>query len=384
MLAPVGNSISLNSADAALPVFDGYEAVLVNSGTAALTLALRVAKQQAEEQRTEVIIPAYACPDLITASAGAGVTPVLCDIGAGDPGYELEHLKSLLSERTLAVIAVNFLGIRDRLDEIDALANHCGAVLIEDDAQWYPEDESLLRGAMVITSFGRGKPASIHGGGALLVRDEIAQACNNILSGYRDAVGVRGLQRWQYLAKVVAYNICLNPSVYGLVARLPGLAIGATVYKPPQPVTAMPATMRALLAGNIERYLLSRRAVEQAWREQLDDQGEERVNLPVRLSARAGRMLRYPLLLKDKAARDEMLEALNRQGLGGSAMYQRPLTGIQGVPLEIIGAGSGGAPVDYRNAAVFADRMLTLPVHEFVMQSEVMKIRAILEITTKY
>lgn len=377
MLAPVGNLIFLKPADAALPVFDGYEAVYLNSGTAALTLALRVAKQQAGEQRTEVIIPAYACPDLITACAGAGVTPVLCDIGAGDPGYDLEQLKSLLSDRTLAVVAVNFLGIRDRLDEIDALAGQCGAVLIEDDAQWYPEDASLLRGAMVITSFGRGKPASILGGGALLVRDEIAQACNDRLSGYRDAADESDMHRWQYLARAFAYNVCLNPRVYGLVARLPGLAIGRTVYKPPQPVTAMPASTRALLVGNIERYLQSDRGVEQAWREQLEDRGEERVNLPVRLSDRAGRMLRYPLLLKDKAARDEMLEALNRQGLGASALYQRPLTEIQGVPLEIIGAGSGGVPVDYRNAVVFADRLLTLPVHEFVSGEDVERIGGI-------
>jgi len=262
MLAPVGNPVSLRQNDEALPAFEGYEAVFVNSGTAALTLALMVAKRQTGKQRSEVIIPAYGCPDLVTACVGADVTPVLCDIGADDPGFDLEQFKSLLSERTLAVIAVNFLGIRDRLDEIDALATQSGALLIEDDAQWYPEDESLLRGAMVITSFGRGKPASILGGGALLVRDELAHACKDLLSGYRDAAGESVLQRWQYYARVAAYNVCLNPSVYGLVARVPGLAIGATVYKPPQPVTAMPVLMRALLAGNIERYLQRDRVVE--------------------------------------------------------------------------------------------------------------------------
>jgi len=384
MLAPVGNPVSFERINAALPTFDGYEAVYVNSGTAALTLALMVAKRQAGEQRAEVIIPAYACPDLVTGCIGAKVTPVLCDIGADDPGYDLEQLKSLLSERTLAVIAVNFLGIRDRLDEIDALAKQCGALLIEDDAQWYPEDESMLRGAMVITSFGRGKPASILGGGALLVCEELAQAHQDIFTAYRDSPVQSLRQRWQYMARVFAYNVCLNPSVYGLVTRLPGLDIGATVYKPPQPVTTMPASMRALLAGNIQKYVKTGREVEYAYREQLEDWSDERVNLPVRLSARAARLLRYPLLLKDKTVRDEMLEALDRRGLGASAMYRCHLTETRGVPLEFIGTGSGEVSADNRNAAMFADRLLTLPVHEFVRRIEVMKICTVLGNTMKF
>ena len=376
MLAPVGNRVCIRRNDEALQAFEGYEAVFVNSGTAALTLALRIAKRQAGEPRTEVIIPAYGCPDLVTACVGAGVTPVLCDIGADDPGFDLEQLQALLSERTLAVIAVNFLGICDRLDEINALATQSGALLIEDDAQWYPEDESLLRGDLVITSFGRGKPASILGGGALLVRDELAHACKDLLSSYRDAAGESPLQRWQYYARIATYNVCLNPSIYGLVARLPGLAIGATVYKPPQPVTAMPAVLRSLLPENIRRYTQGDRVVENHYRQCIDERSGGLVNLPVRLQERAGRLLRYPVLLADKTERDVRLKTLNREGLGASAMYRRPLWEIDGVPPEVM-APAGGAG----NASRFADRLLTLPVHEFVRQNEAMRIRDILEVT---
>ena len=113
MLAPVGNSITTDTSDASTIQFEGYRTILVNSGTAALTLALRIASDASASNKQEVIIPAYACPDLVTACIGAGLTPVLCDINKNDPCYDLPMLESLVSNNTLAVMAINFLGIRE-------------------------------------------------------------------------------------------------------------------------------------------------------------------------------------------------------------------------------------------------------------------------------
>lgn len=55
--------------------------ILVNSGTAALSLSLIVAKTTNAE-KNEVILPAYGCPDLVAAIEYAGLIPVIVDITA--------------------------------------------------------------------------------------------------------------------------------------------------------------------------------------------------------------------------------------------------------------------------------------------------------------
>ena len=54
------------------------------------------------------------------------------------------------------------------------LADAAGAVLIEDSAQAFPRDGGgdFWQGDLVVLSFGRGKPVSLLGGGAVLYRDE--------------------------------------------------------------------------------------------------------------------------------------------------------------------------------------------------------------------
>ncbi|CAD7772656.1 MAG: DegT/DnrJ/EryC1/StrS aminotransferase family protein [Candidatus Methanoperedenaceae archaeon GB50] len=53
--------------------------LLVSSGTAALWLILKAAKE-IEQKRNEVIIPAYTCPSVAAAVIRAGLKPILCDI----------------------------------------------------------------------------------------------------------------------------------------------------------------------------------------------------------------------------------------------------------------------------------------------------------------
>ena len=213
MLSPVGNAISLQSLEKDIQAFDNYHHKLLNSGTSALTLSLLIAKLEWGENRKEVIIPAYCCPDLVTACIAANVTPVLCDIGFGDPGYDLNMLESLMTENTLAVIAVNFLGIRERLEEIHELTASKKVALIEDDAQWFPETTTKypLKGDLVCLSFGRGKPVSLLGGGAILIKSDIWIAHKSRIDQYITTPRSSYRLHPTYLLTVMAYNVCLLP-----------------------------------------------------------------------------------------------------------------------------------------------------------------------------
>jgi dTDP-4-amino-4,6-dideoxygalactose transaminase len=71
-----------------------------------------------------------------------------------------------------------------------------------------------------------------------------------------------------------------------------------------------------------------------------------------------GYLLRYPILIKDKKARDRFYE--QTQDYGTSTLYQCPLSQISGL----------GNILDqdtvYPNASHFADHLVTLPCHEAI------------------
>ena len=149
----------------------------LNSGTASLALSILIAKNLKKISNPEVIVPAYACPDLVAACAYAGVKCRLCDLAQNNTSYDINLLESLINENTIALAAINFLGIQERISEIFSIVQKKDILLIEDNAQWFPElnNSDHLTGDFICLSFGRGKPVSLLGGGCLLVKETILQ-----------------------------------------------------------------------------------------------------------------------------------------------------------------------------------------------------------------
>ena len=323
-LPPAGNAIALvRAAVQPLQWPSGYRPVFVNSGTAALALALLIARlQHPEISAPEVILPGYGCPDLVAAARFAGLRAVLADIGKSDPGYDLESLQRVLNANTVAVVAVNFLGIAERLRDLrELLGLWPQAALVEDNAQWFPEPlpAAELLGDSVCLSFGRGKPVSLLGGGALLLRET-----------YVDVALTEGLikpaaQPFSVL-KARLYNCLLRPSLYGAINRNPLLHLGETVFKPLLDVLAMDESRQLLLPTNVEQYL-ARGSNAATW---LHAELPPTQDLPAQLAQRSARLLRYPLLCADLRERDNLLRQLRSAGLGATALYQRVLPAVTG------------------------------------------------------
>lgn len=358
-LPPVGNRIYL-PADADIPPqFSGYSTCWVQSGTAALALALIMARTRRPEiEAPTVLLPAYGCPDLVAAAEFAGVRPRLVDIGADDPGYQLDQLEQSLDDTTVAVVAVNFLGIRERLAQIrELLRKHPDVLLIEDDAQWFPEplQQPELEGDLVCLSFGRGKPVSLLGGGLLLVRDALAPMIPWSQIGSAAKAGS------DLKLKLLIHNILLSRHCYWLANRNPLIELGVTKYKPLQEVRAMDSRRYAALAHAIAAYTLSSRETEQHWLRAVDSIG----GVLVPASDRRRRLLRLPLICRSHEQRDALRRELDAAGLGVSAMYQRPLLRIDGVGEKVI------EPVCMDGAGAFATRLLTLPLHRQVRGKDI-------------
>src|SRR5690606_25588815 len=117
----------------------GYEAIFLDSGTSALSGAIKLAIDARKPAGTpEVLIPAYGCPDLISAIVAQGATPVLVDFIQNRPWMDLEKVEEAISANTVGIVAVNFLGIPERLPQLSAIAKHHSVHLIDDSAQCFP------------------------------------------------------------------------------------------------------------------------------------------------------------------------------------------------------------------------------------------------------
>lgn len=359
MLPPVGQRVIWWVRGSAPPVFPEYEAVWLNSGTSALSLAISVAMNRRPEVTSPVVlIPAYACPDLVSAALLAGARPILIDTGGSDPALDQASLTERWTSDVVAVVAVNFLGIRERIRTLAALTASRDAMLIEDCAQWFPEGS--LSTETAVLSFGRGKPVNLLGGGALLVR-----------KGARAKLPRLGRSRPEAAlwAKAMIFNLSLTRWLYGWVTRLPGVRVGETIYRSVADPHEMDEKRLALANPNIQRWVQRIRWREDMFQEHLA-KFSDITRLPDSLAPRSGRLLRFPILVPTRERRDAALALLDASGLGATSFYRRPLPEVENIPSSVARQGP------FAGASRFADRLITLPLHDGVTRHDITRIVA--------
>ncbi len=375
-LPPVGNPVQLYSRDKTplnraasnFPaVFLHWDIQFYDSGTSALAAAMIAARTKkfgtGYAGDAEVIIPAYGCPDLIAAAVYAGLKPVLVDLQASRPWMDLQAVADAVSAATVAIIAVDLFGIPERLSRLRPIADKAEIVLIEDSAQGFPAQamtrhgEAYWQGDLVVLSFGRGKPVSLLGGGAVL-----SPQGNNSISALLPQLPSpkdNAIQRLRYRLKAQLYNVMLHPRLYWLPAALPFLHLGETAYHPLSSIAGLDRLRKKLLMANIHAYYgydEHALAINRYTRTAL--QGNENI---INLAAvcelpEAQRLLRYPLLLP-ASERDHVVHCLNQNGRGASIMYAAAIPEIHG--LEQVLDKQKLFPC----ARDFAARLLTLPMH---------------------
>ena len=180
ILRPVGNPIHLHKAQVDFTQFQPFQVDFYHSGTSALAAAIIACKKLKSdvENNAEIILPAYGCPDLISAILYAGAKPVLVDLDPNTPWMSLSAISQAITEKTIAIVAVRFLGISERMQQLRDICCTHKLALIEDSAQGFPvtSPATYWRGDFNILSFGRGKPVNLLTGGAVLCTNPELQA----------------------------------------------------------------------------------------------------------------------------------------------------------------------------------------------------------------
>lgn len=341
----------------------------VNSGTAALALAILDAiERSGTRDHAQVILPAYCCPSILSAVRYAGAEPVLVDFEPDTPWLRLDSVSASLTDRTAAVIAVNFLGIPERLKQLYEMTTAQGCYLINDSCQSLPalplSGESWDYRAL---SFGRGKPVTLLHGGALQTPTHrqpeiVISPENNPDSKLVEA----------YLKiKRVVFQISRSPIIFSLLHKA-GLA-GGTRYAPLTTIKPMQHYSLSLLSLGIEQHRNSALRVQERFRHWLQRHPGVFVDLMSNASnADSMRLLRYPLLACSRTARDQLIRRFRSVGICASPLYMEPLMNIKGTCLAV--------PANTCPAAQnFSRKLITLPLHSDISDVIVDKMLCVLE-----
>jgi dTDP-4-amino-4,6-dideoxygalactose transaminase len=118
-------------------------AIALNSGTAALHLALEAIGLTSED---EVIVPAYTFTATAEVVLYFGAKPVLVDVDARTLNIDPERVAAAITERTKAIIPVHFGGLAADLDALRAIAKAHDIAIIDDAAHALP---SRYRGRLI-------------------------------------------------------------------------------------------------------------------------------------------------------------------------------------------------------------------------------------------
>ncbi len=357
--------------DSLLQAYPG--ALPTNSGTTALWVAMMALKEQSAARK--IVLPSYTCPSVVAAALKADLNPVLCDMEPDRFVLDKEHLKSLIDDDTLAVVAVHLFGIPEDLEALRALVAGRDVAVIEDATQATANRDPATGlplgtlGTVGVLSFGRGKPLSVLAGGAVVgaggkFRQEVEASWNRL-------PGSPGfLSTARYLAVLLAYAVLFHPRLFWIPRALPWFRVGQTWFARDFPTCKAGAGVGRMLRQvwpGLENIRAIRRRTARAFRLALESCKE--VRQPDLEAVESG-LVRYPLVFDSPGRRDRALAAMEREGLGGTGMYPEPLHRIPGLQDRF-------PDVSCTNAESLSERILTLPLHDRVKPEDVERICAL-------
>lgn len=324
------------------------------SGTEALAAALRSLRERSPSARPEVIVPAYGCPDLVSASLYAGLQVRLVDNSPERWGYDEAGFLEALSDDTAAVLSVNLLGVAERSELIRRFVPTDRVVA--DSAQSLQLPIDTTAGEFVIISFGRGKPLNLLGGGLL-----VTNAAGKLPVVTTSRAWIKDWMSSSWPAGFL-FNQLTRGWLFSLISHVPGSNLGSTRYEQLEAIRTLPNRALSRIGPGLRDYATSPGYCSDVWASVFSRWRTlglaELVGADGAQGAR--NRLRLALLAPTREVRNALVRNLSAAGLGASEMYRRPLPEIENVPASIASQGP------FPNASALADRLFTLPTHDLV------------------
>jgi perosamine synthetase len=340
--------------------FGARDVVLVDSGTSALAMALRLTTPV----DGIVALPAYACVDIGAAAIYARVRVRLYDVDPVTLSADLDSVSRVLAAGVDTIVASHLFGYPADVPAVAALAAEHGAAVIEDAAQgaW----GSLLGtrlgafGPLTVLSFGRGKGMTGGGGGALL---SIGERAPDAMSAGRTRIAAP-TSSLRTLAVTTAQWALGRPALYALPSSIPALHLGETIYHPahePRSITSASASLvRAALARASDDLAVRRRHADVLALAALSSRDVSAVR-PI-AGAEPG-YLRFPVRLADTRTRNR-----EQPSLGIVHGYPDTLADLAALRPSLIGDEKLAGTRELQRSIV------TLPTHSLLNEKDLMEV----------
>ena len=339
--------------------YGAVDALLTDSGTSALILALR----KTIRPGGIVAYPGYACIDLTTAALGADVRVRLYDIDPATLSPDLESVRAAIRRGVDAIVVAHLYGYPADVIGVRNLAAEHGIPVIEDAAQGAG---GALCGALLgsmgdiaILSFARGKGTTGGSGGAVLVRTPaLAEWTRSERSGLK-----RGSRGGADVLGLAAQRLLGHPVLYRLPASIPAFKLGEMVYHPPRPPREMAAASATVLRWTLgleEREVSHRRVRANALLSRMRDESSV---VPARaIAGGESGFLRLALLDADGSRTPN-------PDIGALRGYPMTLEQhTQLTPLLLSGEQAGVGSQFLR------DRLFTVPTHSRISHTDLVRL----------
>ncbi|MBM3320991.1 MAG: DegT/DnrJ/EryC1/StrS family aminotransferase [Candidatus Eisenbacteria bacterium] len=337
------------------------------SGRAALFRAFRLAREE-RPRADELVLGGYTCWSVAAAAVRAGFRLRPVDLDPATLDFDGGSLDGIDFSLAGAIVTHHLFGLPNDRGVLLRAAARSGAPLIDDAAQAFGAEEGgrLVGGAgdAGVLSFGRGKSLPALGGGVLLL-DRESPLGRGAPADDRIARGTAAFCR------AAAHRVFFAPWAYAWIADLPFLRIGETIYDPTFRIGAIDGYTAALALHMLktQRAIVARRReTAAAYAALLSD--SKGVRIPIPLPGSAPAYLRFPVLVPPEK-RGEILRRGRPLGIGPS--YPAPIARIPGLPRGAL-AGEPSLP----GCEEIAQRVVTLPTHPLVTETDRAKIAALL------
>ena len=324
-------------------IHDGAKVLLTTSCTAALELSALLLKLSPGD---EVIVPSFTFVSSANAFAMMGARIVFVDIDPETLNLDEEQVAAALSERTKAVVAVNYGGVNSVSDVLLKMVKQAGAIVIEDNAHGLfgtANGKPLgTQSAISTLSFHETKNVTCGEGGALVINNEDFVERAEVLreKGTNRSRFFRGMvDKYTWIDVGSSYLLSdINASV--LLSQLEYREIIQT--RRASAVEAYRTNLKVWAESNVVRL-------------QSDPAGSQS---PAHL---------FYMLMPDLAERTRFLAFTRERGVSSTFHY---------LPLHSSPAGRqyGSTPFGCPNAENISDRLVRLPVFSDINQSEVAQV----------
>ena len=185
------------------------DCVAVNSGTAALNLALSLS----DVKNKEVIVPSLTFVSTINAIVLNEGKPIFCDIDPNTGCISIDDIKNKITKKTVAILPVHFGGLACDLKNIEKICKDSKLTLIEDAAHAagtsYDGKKIGSHGKFVCFSFHPVKNLAMPTGGLISINDKNFKKIKNKLNSKRWC-GITNRKGLSYDVKELGDNYYMN------------------------------------------------------------------------------------------------------------------------------------------------------------------------------